>query len=506
MEQNSINEANGLEGSTETSQGKKMSWNEKYGKKKKVKKGTKVIIFVIIALVLVGGGAAVYGYSKVMKKAMDSLGDETLVESYGKRDMTTYINSTAKVESQNVHLVTTTLSYPVKEIKVEVGDKVKAGDVVCIIDDEDINDRIDALEEQASDEERRQAKEKEIADRQLQQSRDASGYNVEKALDSVSEAKAELDAAKEEYEAAKNIYEIAQEEKEAGESIDDMNTSVDATVAEYKAEYETAKAKKQEKEAAYEAALKSYDNTVEGSKESIQSAENSNELTTSNLSSYSAVTNELASYYKMKGKTVILAGQDGIVTEINAQEGLPAGGAILKIEDDSKLRVETDVKEKDIFKLKEGQDVELENSSLEDVSGKGKISKVVMFSSESNEQLASAASGNSATSYKAIVDIDSFENMLLGMKVKVKIATGTEISVNAVPYTAILSDDDDSEYVYVAVDTGSAGMHMVKRKNIETGESGDYYTEVTGGELEEGDKVILFPEKVMEDSVVKVKE
>ena len=92
------------------------------------------------------------------------------------------------------------------------------------------------------------------------------------------------------------------------------------------------------------------------------------------------------------------------------------------------------------------------------------------------------------------------------MKIKVKIATGNEIKVLAVPYTAIMTDeDDDKEYVYIAKDQGS-GLYMAVRKDIETGESGDYYTEIVGGDLEPGDKVICYPDKVFEGSIVKITE
>ena len=47
---------------------------------------------------------------------------------------------------------------------------------------------------------------------------------------------------------------------------------------------------------------------------------------------------------------------------------------------------------------------------------------------------------------------------------------------------------------------------MAVRKDIETGESGDYYTEIVGGDLEPGDKVTCYPDKVFEGSIVKITE
>ena len=73
-----------------------------------------------------------------------------------------------------------------------------------------------------------------------------------------------------------------------------------------------------------------------------------------------------------------------------------------------------------------------------------------------------------------------------------------------IPYTAIMSDVD-GDYVYVAEPAGN-GMYMVTRKSIEKGMSGDYYTEVTGGDLEEGDLVIAYPSTVTENSVITIRE
>ena len=118
---------------------KKMSWDEKYGKKKGKKKGKKGLIIALIIIVAVVGLGA-YGYSKAKGAAQalsDSLGDGTLVEEFGQKDMSAYVDVTGVAESQKVEKVITTLQYPVKEIKVAVGDKVKAGDVVCTIDTTD---------------------------------------------------------------------------------------------------------------------------------------------------------------------------------------------------------------------------------------------------------------------------------------------------------------------------------------------------------------------------------
>jgi hypothetical protein len=77
------------------------------------------------------------------------------------------------------------------------------------------------------------------------------------------------------------------------------------------------------------------------------------------------------------------------------------------------------------------------------------------------------------------------------------------MNTEAVPYTAIMSDVD-GDYVYVAQDMGN-GMYQVAKKYVDKGMSGDYYTQITGGELEEGDLVIAYPSTVQENGIITIK-
>ena len=59
----------------------------------------------------------------------------------------------------------------------------------------------------------------------------------------------------------------------------------------------------------------------------------------------------------------------------------------------------------------------------------------------------------------------------------------------AVPYDLVKTDDDGNSYVLVA-EANADGSATAVKKNITVGEEADYYTEVTGGDLSEGDKLI----------------
>lgn len=536
---------------------KKVDWNEKFGKKSDKKSGKKVLIIgIAVAVVVLVAAFAIFNKLKQgMQAAKDALGDGVIVDEYGEKDMSTYVDVTGTVESQEVVNVTTALAYPVDEIKVEVGDHVKKGDVLCKINTDDIDEKIEALEAQASDEDRMKAKELESAAHSVNAAAGSKNRAVNEAGRAIEGSKAEYDAAVAEYNALKEAYETAAAERTAyaaakKEYDDAMKAKEETTEApseetpaegetpvegeetteapapeptpdpveptppamtdkEFAAlelEYQTAAAKIPAAEAAYNQASGSYNDTVAAAAEGYQTAKDQSDLTViSNTQSYSQISVELANCYKDKNDAVIIAETSGIVTSINATEGLPANGSIMTIENDEKLKMDVDIKEKDIFSVKEGMTVEFSNSSLTNVTGKGKVDKVIQFATTGaptageNGQI---SAGDNA--FKATLTIDDYKDMLLGMKLKARIATGEELTTEAVPYTAIMSDVD-GDYVYVAEPAGN-GMYMVSRRSIEKGMSGDYYTEVTDGELEEGDLVIAYPSTVSLNTVITIKE
>lgn len=115
---------------------KNLAWKEKlkFLKKKKV---------IIPAAVVVIGAAAIIW-------AQGGDGDNVPVLTYddttvlAKSDMENTVSATGTVESQNSHYVYTTLSYPVDEVFVEVGNQVSANDVLCKLDSSSLEDQIES--------------------------------------------------------------------------------------------------------------------------------------------------------------------------------------------------------------------------------------------------------------------------------------------------------------------------------------------------------------------------
>ena len=59
----------------------------------------------------------------------------------------------------------------------------------------------------------------------------------------------------------------------------------------------------------------------------------------------------------------------------------------------------------------------------------------------------------------------------------------------AIPYDLIRYDDNGDAYVLIA-EGNSDGTATAVKKSVTLGDEVDYYTEVTGGELQEGDRMI----------------
>ena len=362
----------------------------------------------------------------------------------------------------------------------------------------DIDDQISDLDAQASDEDKLNAKEIESASHTLSTTAATNERTLDDANVSVSEAKKAFDDADADYYEKLDAYNNAVNSGASEEEI-----------AEKKAALDTANSTWYEKQYAYDQATSAYNDTVEKNSETYQSAKDTADITyISNTKSYSATATSLAKYYKMKAKTEIIAETSGDVTSNSAVEGVIPSGAIMTIEDDKNLELNVGIKEKDYFAVKEGMSVELTNSSLDNVKGSGKVASINNFSSADTTSVAAAAVAAQGAvadnTFKAKITITDFTDMLIGMKVKARIATGEEMTTEAVPYTAIISDAY-GDYVYVAEPAGS-GMYTVAKKEVTKGMSGDYYTQVESDELEEGDLVIAYPSTVKENDIITINE
>lgn len=423
---------------------------------KKIKQHKKLTIVILILILLAG----VVGFFVYKGKATPT--PETQMPGgiqafkLAKQDMSSSISTSGTVESASVVEVTTEVVSPIKELNVALGDHVEKGQVLCTFDDQEIRQQIAELESQNA---------------AAQQADELSRQRAQRALEQA-QAQAQSKAAA--AEEAKKVYEsvnkmVGDKDKEVQEKAEALVQAQQALQAA-QSEYEAAQQAQQEAQFA----LETLGTTATDTKELNQLRQQLNHLT-------------------------VVAEQSGMITQLNVSKGSIPNGPLMRIEDDKNLAVNVNIKEKDILKLATGQKATIKSDAIgTDETFKGTVDKVINFASA-----ATTGEGAQTSGYSATVAVEPGTPLLLGMSVKVEIMLNEEGKHPAVPYDAILKEDDGKTYVYLAKKQDS-GMYKVKKVEVTTGTSNDYYTVISSKKLKEGDVIINYPQEVSDGDEVEV--
>ncbi len=240
-------------------------------------------------------------------------------------------------------------------------------------------------------------------------------------------------------------------------------------------------------EQAVEDAQTAYDTAVETTNRAIETAQEAQELNkykdtdTTSKDTLSNLKEQLAD-------CEITAPCGGVVTAVNSKVGdiNAEKNVIMTIEDTSSLKMVATVQEADVLKLQEGMEATVTADATGDEQIKGTVTRVVRVKSQGTT--GSDGSTTSAGGYSIEIALDNQE-LLIGMAVKAKVMIQAKGEVLAVPYDLIQYDDNGQAYVLVA-EADDGGNATAVRRNITVGDEVDYYTEVTGGDLAEGDMLI----------------
>ena len=236
-----------------------------------------------------------------------------------------------------------------------------------------------------------------------------------------------------------------------------------------------------------EDAQTAYDTAVETTNRAIETAQEAQELNkykdtdTTSKDTLSNLKEQLAD-------CEITAPCGGVVTAVNSKVGdiNAEKNVIMTIEDTSSLKMVATVQEADVLKLQEGMEATVTADATGDEQIKGTVTRVVRVKSQGTT--GSDGSTTSAGGYSIEIALDNQE-LLIGMAVKAKVMIQAKGEVLAVPYDLIQYDDNGQAYVLVA-EADDGGNATAVRRNITVGDEVDYYTEVTGGDLAEGDMLI----------------
>ncbi len=321
-----------------------------------------------------------------------------------------------------------------------------------------------------------------------------------------------------------DVARVTEEYTEAKAKLDEVERKYDVetlkeTVQAYKDQYmlnieslenaaDAAEKAMENAKTAYDNALKGYDSTAAGNSNSaenlslaVKNAEDALEEAKKNYElAVQQAEAELASLKKtaeqqrtlsgldnpqltmlenLKEKleyAVVVAPCDGVVTAVNAEEGVMASGALFVIEDLSSLKVSAGVGEYDIPYVAEGMSATIKCDAVMGAEYEGKVSSVAP----------TGVAGNTGTVYSIEAEIDGEDGkILVGMSAKLAIISDKRENALTITYDALTTDEDGNDAVYVA-EKDENGVYHAKLVKVEIGLETDYEIEIISSELSEG--------------------
>lgn len=188
------------------------------------------------------------------------------------------------------------------------------------------------------------------------------------------------------------------------------------------------------------------------------------------------------------------------------------GGTAVMVEDTDHFYVEATVSEYDIPDVQKGMKAVVKTDATRDdeltgtvtfVSPKADASQNSLFdmnsmlsnsSFSSLSSLTSTSSSDNATFSITITLDDENDRLRLGMNASVSIVTDQSENTLSVPYEAVYTDENGSNYVFLQKtkkDENGKKLNYSEKVPVTKGLEGNYYTEIISDKIKEGDTVIL---------------
>ncbi|MBQ5319234.1 MAG: efflux RND transporter periplasmic adaptor subunit [Oscillospiraceae bacterium] len=329
-------------------------------------------------------------------------------------------------------------------------------------------------------------------------------YTAAKAALSEIEAKYDKENIKEQLDAARIKYEDAidglEQACEAAEKA--METAEDA--------YENAVKAYEKTELTNEDTKTDYSDAVKDAEKALEEAQKKYELAVEQAEAELAALKKAAEQQRtlsglndpqltmlenLKGKleyAVVVAPCDGVVTAVNAEEGVMANGVIFIIEDLSNLQISASVGEYDIPYVGEGMQAIVKCDAVSGVEYGGKVTNVAP----------TGVPGNSGTSYAIGADVDGEDGkILVGMSAKLSIISDKRENALTITYDALTTDENGNDAIYIA-EKDESGVYHAKLVTVEIGLETDYEIEIISSEISAGMYVLTNTTMLSDGDVV----
>ena len=519
-----------------------------------IKKHKKLCIFLVIAIVLVILiGKFVRSVQETAETMMSMLTRQETA-AIERRSLVESVSATGSVTSAGSKSVTAevtgvkTLSVP-----IQVGDMVKEGDLLCLLDTADLEESLANSELSLSVAQRRTQLDLESAQRNLTEAGISVQVDLSRMEEQVASALKTYEEARESMNKAGSSYgnannnstevrkalegyqaQLAQVHEQlngqqdtvsGGDASDRAELEAQAQrleqlITEYQMKYSTAQETERNLKSVYDQAVSAVNNAYDAYERQLQSQEDAirnggstllsrqDSVTSSRLNaSTSGLSDQqqIDRYQEQIAACTVTAPLSGVVTAVNLEVGDKYnGGAIVTIEDISSYEVTVEIDEYDISKIKTGQRVVIKTNGTGDLELEGKVISI-----------APRASVGSGVTYTVKTSIDTpCEDLRMDMTAKLSIIISSRENVLTVPYAAVQTAEDGSFYVEVVDENGeapdnaapaegepptgqprgSAAMPnalQTRRIPVTKGIESDYYVEISGEGIEEGLEVIV---------------
>lgn len=405
---------------------------------------TKKIKMVLTILLIIVIGAAALIFIRQLKNREPQMAEEqnlgVAVETAAvkKDDFKIIYNYSGTAEYAGKRKISAQIGGEITDIYVEEGEKIKKGDLLAKIDDQELKNNLKSAQTAV--------KEAEIALKKAKISKEISENNLLESRAALNEAQSNYSQLKSDYERDKKLYQ--------------KDAIAEAKFEQTKTQFQKAAAQLERSKAAAASAEKSVEIAeldIENSREKLKKAENELENTRLKLKD-----TELRS--PITAKVVRDFAEEGEFTGM--------GQPLFEIAQPDQLEVKVQVGMKDLSKLKVGTKALISSPAFKNRTLEAEISEI-----------ASTANPKSRTTEVTINIKENNLNLKDGSFVSAALIVESYEDVLIIPEKAIFEYQNEA-HVYL-IEEGKA-----LRKKIETGAGNGYYT-IVNSSLKEGDKVAV---------------
>ena len=219
---------------------------------------------------------------------------------------------------------------------------------------------------------------------------------------------------------------------------------------------------------ALEQAQQSYQNSATSASRSVDNAE-------TKLAQSQREDDTLTNLQTALENCTLTATMDGTITALDATVGAVCSGTVATIQDVDNLTVEVTIPASSVGRLKTGLQCNITSDATDDTVT-GTLTRIDPVANDNG-------------SFGATVTVNGQDSgLLVGIPAKVEIVISTKDNVFTVPRDAVGTNDDGSTYVLRK--TGGEGVDMTfEQVAVTEGDTNDYYVEITGSDLNEGDVI-----------------